>query len=259
MKHLSNIIDDTAPVIILVRPQMAENMGMTARAMMNTGLCDLRLIAPREDHLSDAAVRAASGADGVLKTARVFTSLTDALADIGYVLATTARRRDMTKPVFSPRVGINYLNKKAAHHIKTAVLFGAERTGLENDELVLADGIIEIPLNPHHCSLNLSQAVLLIGYEFYQNRHPFKNTHLETNGASPATKAELNLFLNNLETALSNRNYFRFPSKENRMRRNLRNIFARNNLTQSEIKTLYNVIRTLAGNSPRQYKPNDNN
>lgn len=245
MKHLSNIIDDSAPAVILVRPQMAENIGMTARAMMNTGLCDLRLVAPREDYLSDAAVCAASGADGVLKTARVFDSLNDAIADIGCVLATTARRRGMTKPVFSPNAGIKHLNTQSANGVKTAVLFGAERTGLENKELVLADGIIEIPLNPRHCSLNLSQAVLLIGYEFYQNRHPFENTRLETNGAQTATKAELDTFLTGLENALNERGYFRFPSKEERMRRNLRNIFTRNNLTQSEIKTLYNVVRTL--------------
>lgn len=245
IKHVPNIACKNAPCVILVRPQMAENIGMTARAMMNTGLSELRLVLPRENHLSETAIRAASGADAILTQAHVFKTLNEALSDIGCVMATTARRRGMTKPVFSPKEGITHLAEQAVKGSKTAVLFGAERTGLENTELINTDGIIEIPLNPLHCSLNLSQAVLLIGYEYYQNIHPFENTHLETNGAPIATKAELDIFLNTLETELKNRSYFRFPTKEERMRRNLRNIFTRNQLTQSEIKTLYSVIRDL--------------
>lgn len=245
MKKVANITDKNAPVIVLVRPQLAENMGMVARAMMNCALTELRLVAPRESHLAQEAISASSGAGAVLEEARVFDTLEEALADQQYVLATTARRREMTKPVFSPTKAIELLNTRLDAGQKTAILFGAERTGLENDEVVYADGIIEIPLNPRHSSLNLSQAVLLTGYTWFQTQTTRNPTHFESNGALPATKAELMALFTHLEGELSKRGYFRFPDKEERMRRNLRNIFTRSNLTQSEIKTLHGVITDL--------------
>lgn len=235
------------PVIILVRPQMAENVGMVARAMMNCMLSDLRLVAPRENHLSDKALAASSGAQEILTHAQVYDTLQDALADVQFVLATTARRRGMTKPVYHPEKGIRLCADYMRRRARTALMFGAERTGLENDEIVPADGIIEIPLNPHHCSLNLAQAVLLTGYTWFRATQDYDNTHLETGGAVPADKREVATFLDRLQTVLDERGYFHFPDKRERMQFNLRNIFERDHLTHAEIKTLHGVLNHLIG------------
>ena len=236
----------TMPVIILVRPQMAENMGMVARAMMNCGLYELRIVAPREDHLSQKAVSASSGAAEILEKATIFDTLTDATADLHFTLATTARERGMTKDVYTPVPAMQTISEKLMQNQKCGILFGAERTGLENHELVMADGIIEIPLNPLHCSLNLSQAVLLIGYEWFKISGNIQNNiRHEMGGSDTATKSEVEVFLNRLELELDKRGYFRFFDKKERMQRNLRNIFTRNNLTTSEIRTLYSVVNNL--------------
>lgn len=245
MKHLSNEQNDCAPVVVLMRPQLAENMGMVARAMMNCGLTTLRLVSPRESHMSDKAISAASGAGSILEQAELYTSLDAALADIHFALATTARSREMVKPIYTPDFAQTELISRLGKGQKCAVLFGPERTGLENDDLVMADGLINIPLNPKHTSLNLSQAVLLIGYEWYK-RQTQQFCRLETNGALIADKKELNHFLNSLETCLSEKGYFRFPDKEARMKRNLRDIFTRIDLTDAEIKTLYGVLAHLS-------------
>ncbi len=245
MKKIENTPNEKAPVIILVRPQLAENMGMVARAMMNCTLTELRLVQPRESHLSDKALAAASGAQSILETAAVFETLEGALADIQYVLATTARHREMIKPVFSPEEAVPLLNNHLNHHQKTAILFGAERTGLENDEVIFADGIIEIPLNPQHSSLNLSQAVLLVGYIWFHATQKGDMKHTDAAQAQPATKAELAALFTHLENELTRRGYFRFSDKKERMQRNLRNIFTRAALTKAEIKTLHGVITDL--------------
>ncbi|MDD3668925.1 MAG: RNA methyltransferase [Alphaproteobacteria bacterium] len=245
MKKVPLLAADWAPIVVLVRPQLAENIGMAARAMMNCGLTELRLVGPREPHLSDKAVAASSGAQAVLENARVFDSLPQALADVRLVLATTARRRDMTKPVHTPSKAVKLLRAAADRHQKAAVLFGAERTGLENDEIVSANGIIEIPLNPKHRSLNLSQAVLIVGYEWFKSRRTADASHLETGGSPPAAHAETEAFLGCLEEALAARGYFRWPDKEARMKRNLRNIFMRPALTSAEIRTLHAVVKKL--------------
>ena len=236
---------EAAPVVILVRPQMAENIGMVARAMMNCTLSELRLVQPRESPVCDKALAASSGAQVILEQARVFDTLAAALADVRFVLATTARKRDMTKPVYHPEKAIALCAQKVQTGIKSAILFGAERTGLENEEVVPADGIIEIPLNPKHSSLNLSQAVLLVGYQWFRQTQDYDNTHLETGGSLPAKKAELDAFLAHLEAALDACGYFRLPAKRMRMQRNLRNIFTRAGLTGAEIKTLHGVVIDL--------------
>jgi len=240
---------ENGPVVVLVRPQMAENMGMVARAMMNCSLSELRLICPREKHLSAKAVAASSGAQEILEHAHVYDTLTEALADVQFVLATTARPRDMTKPVYHPDEAIKLVQNKVRKGLKTAILFGAERTGLENEEIVPADGIVEIPLNPKHCSLNLSQAVLLIGYTWFHHSKDYDNTHFETGRSKIATKKELDAFLTYLEEILSEKGYFRWVEKKTRMSRNLRNIFTRNNLTSAEIQTLYGMIGSLTKES----------
>ena len=247
MKRIATPTSDIAlPVFILVRPQMAENIGMVARAMMNCALYDLRIVKPRENHLSDKAISASSGAAEILEKATVYETLDEAIADMHFVLATTARPRGMTKEVFHPVVAMNKVKERLAQRQKCAVLFGAERTGLENHEIIAADGIIEIPLNPLHCSLNLSQATLLVGYEWIKTTHLGQdNSRQEMGSSQPATKSEVDNFLTHLENELEQKGHFRFFDKQERMKRNLRNIFTRNALTSSEIKTLYGVINDL--------------
>ena len=245
MKKIKNTHINNAPIIILVRPQLAENMGMVARAMMNCMISELRLVQPRDNHLSEKAISAASGAQTSLEEAKVFSSLESALEDIHFTLATSARKRDMTKPVLSPDDGINQLNKFSQSNHKCALLFGAERTGLENSEIVQANAIIEIPLNPNHTSLNLSQAVLLLGYEWLKQNKPVSNSRLETGSSTLATQSEINALFMHMEEELEQRGYFRFPDKKERMRHNLHNIFLRNNLTSSEVRTLHKIITDL--------------
>ncbi|MBO7244548.1 MAG: RNA methyltransferase [Alphaproteobacteria bacterium] len=245
MKNIKNIIQPSAPVVILARPQLDENMGMVARAMMNCCLSELRLVNPRDNHLSAKAISASSGSQQILESAKCFSSLEEALQDIHFVLATSARKRDMTKEIYAPQDGIQLLHQKIGNGAKTALLFGAERTGLENKEIVYANGIVEIPLNPLHASLNLSQAVLLMGYEWHKSTLQQTNTHLESGGCPLATHTELSAFFDHIETELEKRGYFRFIDKKERMSHNLRNIFSRNNLTSSEIKTLHKIVTDL--------------
>ena len=232
------------PVIVLVRPQLAENMGMVARAMMNCGLSCLRLVAPREDWLGKKAISASSGAAEILEKAEVFECLEDALADMQFVMATTARMRDMTKPLLTPGIATKNTAKIINKGNRIAWIFGPERTGLENSDLALSDALVQIPLNPAHSSLNLSQAVLIMGYHWWTCGQKEKE-ELITGGAKIATKKELSIFLAHLDDCLNNAGYYALPEKEERMRRNLHNIFERNQLTSSELKTLYNVLSIL--------------
>ncbi len=232
------------PIIVLVRPQLAENMGMVARAMMNCGLSELRLVNPREDWKGKKAVSASSGAAVVLEQAEVFNSLEAALEDIHIVFATTARERDMTKPLMGPVVATKKTENALKHKKKVAWIFGPERTGLENSDLILSDGLVRIPLNPMHSSLNLSQAVLIMGYHWW-TRSFHDEEKLTMGTAKPSTKKELALFLSRLDESLVNVGYYAMPEKEERMRRNLHNIFERDSLTNAELKTLYNVLSAL--------------
>jgi len=233
-----------APIIVLVRPQLAENIGMVARAMMNCGLSCLRLVTPREGPVSEKAVSASSGASVVLEEAQVFSTLPEALADVRFALSTTARLRDMTKPVMSPNPAVQKTARRILKGEKVAWIFGPERTGLENKDLMLSDGCVQIPLNPAHSSLNLSQAVLIMGYLWW-SRSLKDQDLLVTGGAKAATKKELSLFLSALDARLEQAGYFAFPDKKERMQRNLHNIFERNNITSSELKTLYNILNIL--------------
>lgn len=246
MKKVQNLHNITnTPIVILVRPQLAENMGMVARAMMNCALYELRLVSPRDCPLSEKAISASSGAQIILENAKIYNSVDEAVADCHFVYATTARSRDMTKPVYAPQDIMPIVHNAVQINQKVAFLFGAERTGLENGELICANGIIEIPLNPLHSSLNLSQAVLLIGYEWYKSIYSFQNTRYEMGDSELAEKCEVDTFLKRLETELSLRGYFRFPDKVERMRHNLRNIFTRMPLGHSEVKTLHGVLNDL--------------
>lgn len=233
------------PVIILVEPQLAENVGMTARAMMNCGLYCLRLVNPREDHLSAKAISASSGADKILHTAQIYTSTEEAIADLQQLYATTARRRDMIKPVETAAFAATEITDAGRSGCNCGILFGPERTGLHNDDVCLANTIIEIPLNPEHCSLNLSQAVLLVGYEWFKLQTEAPAAQMVTNKTSLADKQKVLQFLKHFEDKLDNCGNFRISEKRERMIINLRNIFTRNQLTEQELNTLYGIINYL--------------
>lgn len=231
-----------APIIVLVNPQLSENIGMVARAMMNCGLKHLRIVAPRESHLSEHAIRASSGAEQILQNAELFTTTREAVADLEYVFATTARRRDMIKPV---KTAHSAAQEILSSNTKYGILFGPERTGLHNDDVSLANCIIEIPLNPEHCSLNLSQAVLLVAYEWYQQKICSEPDRFVTNKTVVADKEKVMLFLDFLEQKLENRGIFKQEDKKERMLINLNNIFTRTRITEQELNTLYGIINLL--------------
>ncbi len=236
-----------SPVFILVRPQLAENVGTAARAMMNCCIDEMRLVDPDEDHLSDRAIAASSGAETVLHHAKVFKTLDDAIADLQKVYATTGRQRDMIKPVFTGQGMAKDIRSCLEQNMKCGVLFGPERTGLENADLLNADAIVNIPLNPRHCSLNLAQAVLLIGYEIFRLSDDTPDRFLSMPKTEPANKAETEHLFYHLENELDAGGYFSSAEKRPRMIRNLRNIFMRANLTSQDIRTLHGVITNLSG------------
>ena len=246
MKHKTNS-SYLAPIVILVRPQLAQNIGMVARAMMNCGLSQLRLISPRESHLSQEALSASSGAQVILEEAIVFDTLKEAVSDISCLLATTARVRGMNKPVYDPSKANHVIQKNLLQNQKVGLLFGPERTGLENSDIVIANALLTIPLNPVHPSLNLAQAVLLVGWNWWQ--FSLKKRKKEKVVADLAPKKELNLFLKFLLQHLENKKYFRIENKKERMQQNLKNIFTKSFLTSAEIKTLYRVVKRLSGST----------
>lgn len=239
-------MNNNLPCIILVEPQLSENVGMVARAMKNCGLKELRLVNPRENHLSNKALSASSNSEEVLQNARVFSSTIDAISDLQYVLATTARHRDQTKRVFNADLGAEIVAKKIYSNIKCGYMFGPERTGLRNEDVCLADAIINIPLNPEHCSLNLSQAVLLVSYEFYKTQHKTTENKFVTNHTTIADKEKVLLFCNHIENKLEQFANYKDEQKKEKLIINLRNIFTRSELTEQELNTLYGIINYLS-------------
>jgi tRNA/rRNA methyltransferase len=249
----------TPPVILLVEPQLVENIGMTARAMMNTGLKELRLVNPRDPWpLGDVHQKrmeaASSGADAILKNAKVFATLEEAVADLNYIYATTARTHDMVNRIMTPRAAIPDMIERAAGGQKVGVMFGRERTGLINDFLVLANSIITIPLNPEHTSLNLAQSVLLIGYEWYQSQDKTPDNLLHMGGSIPATREEYLNFFSRLDNALNEAGFFVSEEMRPSMTRSLHNTLQRAEMTEQEIRTWHGVLSALVGIPKRNRK-----
>ena len=249
-----DILQTTAvpPAIILIQPQLSENIGTASRAMLNCGLTDLRLVRPRESWLSERAMAASSGATSVLESARVFDTTEEAIADLHRVFATTGRNRFMVKPVVTPNRAAQEIRQYVADSLQCGVLFGPERTGLENDDVALADTVITVPLNPDYCSLNLAQCVLLIGYEWYQLGGPAEPRAM-TKGAAPvATKDHLVGFFQHLERELDECGFFRVAEKRPSMVRNIRNMFERADLTLQEVRTLHGIVHELVTHRKRK-------
>jgi tRNA/rRNA methyltransferase len=235
------------PAIVLVMPQLGENIGTAARAMLNCGLDDLRLVAPRDGWPNDKAVNAASGADRVLDKARLYPDVPAAIADLVHVYASTARDRYMVKREVTPRQAAAEMRGFLAAGEPCGVLFGPERTGLVNDDIALGDTVLSVPLNPAFSSLNLAQAVLIVGYEWFSagTEHPGELLH--TGHSRPANKAELLRFFDHFEAELENSGFIRHPDKRPSMVRNLRNLFQRANPTEQELRTLHGVVTAFMG------------
>jgi tRNA/rRNA methyltransferase len=247
----------TGPAIILVRPQLSENIGTSARAMLNCGLAELRLVSPREDWRSDKAQAASSGAEALLHAAKVFPTTEAAIADLHRVYATTGRNRFMVKPVVTPRQAAEELRHHAGQHLAAGVLFGPERTGLENDDVALADTVITVPLNPGYSSLNLAQSVLIVGYEWFQAGAPAEPLAMTKGAAPPARREQLVEFFCHLERELDDCGFFRVAEKRPTMVRNIRNMFERADLTQQEVRTLHGIVHELVTWRQKKAKEHD--
>jgi tRNA/rRNA methyltransferase len=234
------------PVVILVEPQLGENIGAVARAMANFGLSGLRLVRPRQAWPNDKARMMAAGADRILDGAELFDTLEAAIADCAFVLATTARAHDQAKPVVGPAEAAALMAPRVAAGETVAILFGRERNGLENDEVALADRIVTLPVNPAFASLNLAQAVVIVAYEWFKLAGGEALPFAMPQKSPAAPKEQLLAFFAALERELEKVEFFRPPDKRETMQINLRNIFTRMQPTQQDIQTLHGVIMSIA-------------
>ena len=269
-----------APAIVLVRPQMGENIGAAARAMANFGLRDLRLVAPRDGWPNPKASDTAGKALPLIDDAKLYANIPEALADCQFVLATTARERTLSQPVMEVREAMADLHARVGRGERVALLFGPERTGLENEDIALADAIVTIPVAPEYASLNVGQAVVVAAYEWWQgvirvesresseaafaattqakslcradaststSRLSTLDSDHSLNYSSPAPRAELSGFFDQLEAALDTVNFWRVPEKKDVMWRNIRAGLLRAGLNTQEIATWRGMLKALRG------------
>jgi tRNA/rRNA methyltransferase len=252
-----NLDAGPVPTVVLVRPQLAENIGMVARAMANFGLDELRLVDPKDGWLNERARAVASGANFIVDAAQSSQTLAQCIGDLNYVVATTARQRDLAKPVLTPEQAIAEMGRRIAEGQRCGILFGPERTGLETDEVAVADAIVMVPVNTRFASLNLAQATLLFGYEWMKlaatgtlgrvtTYEQALQPGLRTRGSEPATKEELIGFFEHLENDLEQQGFFNPPHKRQTMVRNIRSMFSRMDATEQEVRSLRGIVATLS-------------
>ena len=241
-----------APAIILSEPQLGENIGACARAMANFGLCDLRLVKPRDGWPNPKAEAMAAGAGGLIAAATVYDSVPEAIGRLRLVYAATARDRAMAKPILTPAEAARRLREACADGAPTGVLFGNERAGLTNDEVALADCVITIPTDPNFSSLNLGQAVLLVGYEWFKAGDVTPPGRIDHGAALPAPREELIRLFEHLEGELEESGFLFPPGNRPGMIRNLRSILHRAELTDQEVRTLRGVIVALTKGKKRR-------
>lgn len=235
-----------SPVVVLVRPQLADNIGAVARCMANGGLFHLRLVAPRDGWPQERAWRTASGADRILNALSVHETVADAVADLHRVFATCPRPRHITKPVLTARAGAAAIRDAASQGLRCGILFGPERAGLDSDDMAASDTLIKYPLNPDFDSLNLAQAVMVMAYEWWTAADATPPRRLLTHKTSVATKAELEGLLEHLVDQLDACGFLRNAPKRPGMVRNIRHLFQRGEITQQEIRTLHGIVAGLA-------------
>lgn len=259
--EVAAFLDETAPTVVLCRPQLGENIGTAARAMLNCGLSDLRLVAPRDGWPNPKALNASSGAHEVISRTQVFETALDAVGELDLVFATTARSRGVMKRTVTPRQAATEMRAAAAAGRRVGILFGPERTGLDNDEVSLADALVMVPLNPAFASLNLAQAVLLLAYEWFTAGDATEPERLPDEGGEPADKRQLHSFYNFLDEALAARGFYPSPEMRPAMVRNMQAMFARTGLTRQDVQTLYGMVkqltRPLGASRRREPKPAD--
>ena len=238
-------------------PTLGQNIGAAARAMMNFGLREMRLVAPcpgvpdavldpRSTWPNQQAINTASGAERILDEAKIFDTTAEAVADLQRLYATTARVRDMEKPVLEPRALAATVRGNAVAGEKSGILFGREAKGLDNEDVALSDAIVMVPVSPEHTSINLGQAVLLIGYEWFQAGDPETLTEVTRKSGQPASREELLAFFDHLERELDECGFLYPPEKRPRMVRNIRNMFTRTGLSDQEVKTLRGIVAGLS-------------
>lgn len=251
-----DIMPEGPPAVILVRPQLGENIGMCARAMMNCGLSDLRIVDPRDGWPNERANAAASGADAIIDNASIFETTEAAVADLQFVLATTARARDSAQAVYTPREAAPELHRRHQDGVLCGVIFGPESKGLANEDVMQANAIVAAPLNPTFKSLNLAQAVFCIGYEWLQagiDETTWRET-TSTRESRPATKQELIGLFEHLEQELDDCGFLRPPEKRPAMVRNIRNMLHRAEFTEQEVRTFRGMISGLTRRHLRNRK-----
>jgi tRNA/rRNA methyltransferase len=233
------------PVIVLVRPQLGENIGKAARAMLNFGLVEMRLVTPRDGWPNPSAGPAASGADIVLERAQVFASVSEAVADCENVYATTVRKRGVTKPVVTPEQAAGEMRRASG---RSAILFGPERSGLETDDVAIARAILTVPINPEFGSLNLAQAVILVAYEWSKGEDLASPPKVEID--PPAPQFELDGMIGQLEAMLEPAGYFFPPDRTPATKRTLRTLLTKPGWNSQEVRTIRGVLSSLT--NPRQ-------
>lgn len=232
----------SSPVIVLVRPQLGQNIGKAARAMLNFGLTELRLVEPRDGWPNPDAGPAASGADIVLEKATVHESVQSAIADCPQVFASTVRRRDLVMPVLTPEEMAKSIAGSAS---RSAILFGPERSGLETEEVALANAIVTVPINPAFASLNLAQAVILLAYEW--SRQSALSVPPARKLEPPAAAGEMEGLITQLDAALETKGYFHPPERTQATRNTIRTIFTKTGWSSREVKAVRGMIRALTG------------
>jgi len=237
---------ENAPAIVLVRPQLGQNIGKAARAMLNFGLTDLRLVAPRDGWPNPDAGPAASGADVVLERAQVFATVQQAIAGCSTVYASTVRRRDLMMPVLSPGEMADAI---AASPARSAMLFGPERAGLETDEVALANAIVTVPINPEFASLNLAQAVILLAYEWSRKSALAQPPAKDLEPA--AANSELEGLITQLDEALQAKDYYHPPERTRTTLNTIRSIFTKTGWSSREVKAVRGIVRALSS-PPRE-------
>ncbi|MGN6278309.1 MAG: RNA methyltransferase [Sphingomonas sp.] len=230
------------PVIVLVRPQLGENIGKAARAMLNFGLTEMRLVAPRDGWPNPSAGPAASGADVVLEQARVFDSVAEAVADCAHVYATTVRKRGVTKPVLTPEAASTEIHGQVG---RSAILFGPERSGLETDDVALARTIVTVPINPEFGSLNLAQAVILVAYEWSKGVSLASPPEVDLD--PPAPQEEFEGMIGHLDAMLQRAGFFHPPERTQATQRTLRTMLTKPGWSSQELRTLRGVLSALDG------------
>jgi len=236
------VTEPEKPVIVLVHPQLGQNIGKAARAMLNFGLTEMRLVAPRDGWPNPDAGPSASGADIVLEQAKVFDTVQEAIADCATVFASTVRRRDLVMPVIGPE---QMADRIAASPGRTAILFGAERSGLSTEDVALAHSIVTVPINPEFGSLNLAQAVILLAYEWSRQSQLAQPTAKDVE--PPAAHGEVDGLIVQLDQALEAKGYFHPPSRTQATKNTIRTIFTKTGWSSREVKAVRGIVRALVG------------